>query len=66
MNRQPAALKACINKASEWEIINKHPLVKVKPLKIDTKGKVRYLTDDEEIDYDLRWGIVKKESSRKE
>jgi len=48
VNRQLVNLKACINKALEWEVIDKHPLAKVKPLKVDTKGKIRYLSDDEE------------------
>ncbi len=48
VNRQLMALKAVLSKALEWGVINKHPLTKVKPLKVDSKGKIRYLTDDEE------------------
>ena len=48
LNRDIAALKATISKAVEWEIIELHPLAKVKPLKVDRIGKVRYLTDTEE------------------
>lgn len=48
VNRQLMALKAVLSKAVEMEIISKHPLTNVKPLKVDSKGKVRYLTDEEE------------------
>lgn len=48
INRQLVALKAVLSKAVEWEVIDKHPLRSVKPLKTDTKSKVRYLSNDEE------------------
>jgi len=47
-NKKLATLKAVFSKAVEWQIINQHPLRTVKPLKIDSRSKVRYLTDDEE------------------
>jgi len=49
VNRQLMTLKAVLSKAVEWGVINKHPLTNVKPLKIDSKGKIRFLTDDEEL-----------------
>jgi integrase len=48
INRHVAALKAMLSKAIEWEIIEHHPLTKIKPLKTDKKAKVRYLNDAEE------------------
>jgi len=48
INRDVAALRAAISKAIEWEIIEHHPLAKVKPLKTDKRGKVRYLSEGEE------------------
>ena len=48
VNRDITALKAVISKAVEWDIIPLHPLAKVRPLKLDTTGKVRYLSDIEE------------------
>ena len=48
VNRDITSLKAVISKAVEWDIIPLHPLAKVKPLKLDTTGKVRYLSDSEE------------------
>ncbi len=48
VNRDVAAIKGVISKAVEWEIIPYSPLAKVKPLKVQSLGKVRYLTDSEE------------------
>ncbi len=48
LNRYVAGLKAILSKATEWQVIDSHPLAKVKPLKLDSKGKVRYLSVAEE------------------
>lgn len=48
INRNIAALKAMLSKAIEWDIIEANPLAKLKPLKVDTHGKVRYLSPQEE------------------
>ena len=47
INRDLTALKAALSKAVDWEIIKTHPLHKVKPIKLDKQGKVRYLSQDE-------------------
>ena len=47
INRDLTALKAALSKAVDWEIIKTHPLHKVKPIKLDRQGKVRYLSQDE-------------------
>lgn len=48
INRDLVALKAMLTKAVEWQVIDTHPLAQVKPLKLDTKGRVRYLSEVEE------------------
>jgi len=59
INRHIAALKAMLSKAIEWEIIEHHPLAKVKPLKTDKGAKVRYLTEAEETK--LRKALQKRD-----
>jgi integrase len=56
VNRYLNNLRACLNKAVEWELLDKAP--KIKMLKVDTKGKVRYLgqygVDENGIDEESR------------
>ena len=48
VNRDITTLKAALSKAVDWEVIDKNPLIKLKRIKTDNKGKVRYLTTEEE------------------
>ncbi len=48
INRDLAALRACLAKAVDWDVIDQHPLAKVKLLKSDQKAVVRYLSAEEE------------------
>jgi integrase len=48
VNRDLITLKAVLSKAIEWEVLELHPLAKLKPLKTDKHSKVRYLTSEEE------------------
>ncbi len=41
-------LKAVLNKAVEWGVIEVNPLSELKPIKTDDIGRVRFLSDDEE------------------
>ncbi len=48
VNRDIVILKSALTKAVEWEFIDEHPLKKLKPFKMDSMAKVRYLDKDEE------------------
>ncbi|MEW8438738.1 MAG: site-specific integrase [Candidatus Thiodiazotropha taylori] len=48
INRDLAALRSCMAKAVDWEIISQHPLKTVKMLEEDNHSNVRYLTPSEE------------------
>lgn len=48
INRQMNDLRACLNKAVEWGALEQSPLDKVKPCKVDSNPKVRYLSPTEE------------------
>ena len=49
VNRDITTLKATLSKAVEWGMMPANPLASVKPLKVDTRGKVRFLSKDEEM-----------------
>ncbi len=48
INRDVTALKACLSKAVEWEVLEQNPLQKLRPLRTDNLSRVRYLTAEEE------------------
>ncbi len=48
INRDINALKSCLSKAVEWEVLNAHPLRKLRPIRTDKLSRVRYLTKEEE------------------
>lgn len=48
INRDLSALKAALNRAVDWDVIDANPITKVKPTKLDRAGVARYLTDTEE------------------
>lgn len=47
INRQISALKAALQRAVEWDLLPDNPLKRLKPLKIDKRGVVRYLSTAE-------------------
>jgi len=47
VNREVAAFKAALQRAVDWDLLETNPLAKLKPLKTDKRGVVRYLSDDE-------------------
>lgn len=48
-NRNLNRLGGVMSRAVQWGVLDAHPLAKVKRLKIDTQGRVRYLSTDEEL-----------------
>ncbi|WJM98799.1 site-specific integrase [Pseudomonas defluvii] len=46
-NRKMGTLGGLLSRASDWEYIPSSPMDKIKPLKVDASGKVRFLTKDE-------------------
>jgi integrase len=59
INRDITGLKSILAKAVAWDILPSHPLTKLKPIKLDTKGRVRYLTDAEEAQ--LRTALAERD-----
>ncbi|AHZ72109.1 putative phage integrase family site specific recombinase [Pseudomonas mandelii JR-1] len=47
VNRKMGSISGVFSRAVEWEYIATHPLAKLKQLKVDSLGKVRYLNADE-------------------
>ena len=48
INRDVAALKACLSKAVEWDVLDQNPLHKLRPIRTDKLSRARYLTAEEE------------------
>lgn len=47
-NRKLVRLKGMLSRAVEWGVIAEHPLASMRRLKVDQRGRVRYLLKDEE------------------
>lgn len=47
VNRKMGSISGVFSRAMEWEYIGAHPLAKLKQLKVDSMGLVRYLDTDE-------------------
>tara|TARA_R110002072_G_scaffold171703_7_gene325465 strand:+ start:175 stop:1413 length:1239 start_codon:yes stop_codon:yes gene_type:complete len=48
INRRVTTLKAVLNKAVEWKVIQSNPLQEIKPIKLDSSSRIRYLSNEEE------------------
>lgn len=60
-NRNIQRIKGLLSRAVEWGVLPVHPLTKLRRLKTDRKGRVRYLTTDEMAD--LRKAMNDREES---
>lgn len=47
-NRKLAALRGALSKAVEWGALDQHPMTKLKPMRLDTRARVRFLSTEEE------------------
>lgn len=47
VNRKMGSISGVFSRAVEWDYIDEHPLAKLKQLKVDSKGVIRYLAADE-------------------
>lgn len=47
LNRDIGALKSCLSRAVHWDVVEKHPLAKLEPMKEASGHKVRYLDHSE-------------------
>lgn len=47
VNRKMGTISGVFSRALEWGLIDQHPMAKLKALKVDAKGKVRYLSEEE-------------------
>jgi integrase len=63
INRDLTTLRSVMNKAVVWKIIDQHPLEPIKPLKVDTHGVIRFLSEDEEDR--LRQALVQRDAEIK-
>ncbi|HCE6056573.1 TPA: site-specific integrase [Pseudomonas aeruginosa] len=47
-NRKMASMRGALSRAIEWGFLTEHPMTRLKQLKTDRKGRIRYLQPDEE------------------
>lgn len=48
VNRNVTRLRGLLSRAVEWGVLPEHPLAKLKQLRVDKRGRVRYLLPDED------------------
>jgi integrase len=63
-NRDLTALKACLAKAVEWKVIDRHPLADLKPRKTDKEVPIRVISEAEEKA--LREALKKRDDTLRE
>lgn len=63
-NRDLQRIRALVSNAVEWKVIDLHPFAAVKPLRVDKRGRIRYLSPDEERR--LRDALIRREKTLRE
>ncbi len=63
VNRDLSRIRGALSRAIEWGMLAQHPMKRVKPLKGDDDGRVRYLRPDEEKR--LRDALQAREDARR-
>jgi integrase len=61
INRDVQRLQALLSKAVDWGVLDRHPFHRLKPLKTDRTGRVRYLSEEEEIT--LRTALARRDEA---
>lgn len=64
VNRDLAALRAALSHAVEIDLLPAHPLARLKPMRVDNRGIVRYLSTEEE--HRLRAALAARDARRRE
>jgi integrase len=64
VNRDLAALRAALSHAVEIDLLPAHPLARLKPARVDSRGVVRYLSGDEEVR--LRQALAARDTKRRQ
>jgi len=64
VNRDLAALRAALSHAVEIDLLPAHPLTRLKPARVDSRGVVRYLSSDEEMR--LREALTARDTRRRQ
>ncbi len=63
INRDVNTLRAALNRAVDWGLLNVSPLAKVKPLPVDSRAIIRYLSPEEEKA--LRDALIARDEKRR-
>ncbi len=64
VNRSVQRLQGALSKAVEWGVIEMHPFAGLKPLRTDRRGRVRFLSAEEE--QRLREALIARETGLRE
>lgn len=64
LNRDISSIKACLNRAVDWEVLDRNPIAKVKKVRTDDRVKVRFLSNEEEAR--LRKALDQREDRRRQ